>query len=91
MSCDISMMKLGVGAPRVAMGALLFTILGVALDVTSFSKRVLSFWRRQVVQDLTAVRHTECPCFARNIITVFSTKRDMAEVEDEAAQVGDDD
>ena len=79
MSCDISMMKLGVGAPRVAMGALLFTILGVALDVTSFSK------------DLTAVRHTECPCPARNIITVFSTKRDMAEVEDEAAQVGDDD
>lgn len=44
-------------ANRVAMGALLFTILGVALDVTS------------------------------NIITVFSTKRDMAEVEDEAAQV----
>ena len=44
-------------ANRVAMGALLFTLLGVALDVTS------------------------------NIITVFTTKRDMAEVEDEAAQV----
>ena len=42
---------------RVAFGALLFTILGVAVDVAS------------------------------NVITVMSTKREMAEVEDEAAQV----
>ena len=41
-----------------AFGALLFTLLGVAVDVAS------------------------------NVVTVLSTKRDMAELEDEAAQAG---
>lgn len=44
-------------ANRVAFGALLFTILGVAVDA------------------------------AANLVTILTTKRDMAEVEDEAAQV----
>ena len=47
----------GYATLRVAFGALLFTILGVAVDV------------------------------AANVINVMSTKREMAEVEDEAAQV----
>lgn len=44
---------------RVAFGALLFTILGVAVDA------------------------------AANLVTILTTKRDMAEVEDEAAQAGE--